>query len=194
MDMQKNEIVETPVTLEISSGLLSGEPVINSVKRIADLENVFSDEQARLQMAQDKMVYEVQAWLPEEDGTPGGLYFGTTIIYPGKVGEEYFMTRGHFHAKIDTGEYYWGIKGEGVLILMDTSRNVYAEHMKAGSLHYINRSVAHRVANVGNEPLIFNACWPSDAGHNYEEINKNGFASRIFDKGGTPTLIPINEI
>ena len=35
--------------------------------------------------------------------------------------------------------------------------------------------VAHRVANTGNSVLSFAACWPSDAGHNYEEIaNKAG--------------------
>jgi glucose-6-phosphate isomerase len=98
------------------------------------------------------------------------------------------MTRGHFHRKIDTGEYYWGIQGQGMLILMDEKRNVWAEKMKPGSLHYIKRAVAHRVANMGMEALVFNACWPSDAGHNYDEIAQNGFAARLVEDNGEAAL------
>ena len=98
------------------------------------------------------------------------------------------MTRGHFHVNIDTAEYYWGVKGNGVLILMDKSRNMWAEEIEEGSLHYIQRGVAHRVANIGNEELIFNACWGSDAGHNYEEIEKHGFAARLIEVDRKPFL------
>ncbi len=185
----QNEIIKNSlVNLDIYSGQLTGKPVIKSIKKIADLKNVFADEESRFTMQQDKPVYEVEVYLPEEEDTEGGLYFGTTIIHPGKVGSEYFMTRGHFHAKRDTAEYYWGMQGEGVLILMDSERNIWAEKMIPGSLHYINRALAHRVANTGASPLIFNACWPSDAGHNYEEIAQNGFAARLIEENSQPVL------
>ena len=35
--------------------------------------------------------------------------------------------------------------------------------------------VAHRVANIGYSVLSFAACWPSDAGHDYQVILENGF-------------------
>ena len=110
-------------------------------------------------------------------------------MYPGKVGQEYYMTKGHFHAERNTAEYYWGIKGEGMLILMDSERNIWMERIFPGSLHYIPGGVAHRVANIGNETLSFAACWPSNAGHNYEEIALNGFSARLMDINGTPQLI-----
>ena len=89
------------------------------------------------QMSPDTLLYEVTCHLPVEEGTPGGLYFGITRIYPGKVGDEYFMTKGHFHANMNRGEYYWGVEGEGRLIMMDQNRRVWSERMFPGSLHYI---------------------------------------------------------
>ena len=55
-------------------------------------------------------------------------------------------------------------------------------------LHYIPGGVAHRVANTGNSVLSFAACWPSDAGHNYEEIANKGFSARLVEVDGTPKL------
>ena len=79
-------------------------------------------------------------------------------------------------------------EGEGMLILMDRERNTWAERMMPGSLHYIPGGVAHRVANTGNSVLSFAACWPSDAGHNYEEIANKGFSARLVEVDGTPKL------
>ena len=75
-----------------------------------------------------------------------------------------------------------------MLILMDRERNTWAERMMPGSLHYILGGVAHRVANTGNSVLSFAACWPSDAGHNYEEIANKGFSARLVEVNGTPKL------
>jgi len=99
------------------------------------------------------------------------------------------MTRGHFHAFRDTAEYYWCVRGEGVLILMDGESSVWSEIMSPGSLHYIPGKVAHRVANTGNEELVFNACWPSEAGHDYDSIRNRGFLGRLLERGGNPELV-----
>ncbi|NJL38771.1 MAG: cupin domain-containing protein [Leptolyngbyaceae cyanobacterium SM1_4_3] len=137
----------------------------------------------------ETLAYSVQAYMPVAEGKSGGLFFGNSTVYPGKVGNEYFMTRGHFHALPDTGEYYWCISGEGALLLMDEQRATRAERMHPGSLHYIPGNIAHRVANTGKTPLVFNACWPSDAGHNYAEIARNGFSARLIDTDGKPNLV-----
>jgi glucose-6-phosphate isomerase len=106
-----------------------------------------------------------------------------------KVGDEYFMTKGHFHAKGDRGEYYWCIKGKGMLIFMDRNRNTWAEEMTPASLHYMPARVAHRTVNTGNEPMTFGACWPSDAGHDYGTILEEGFSARLLEVDGKPMLV-----
>ncbi len=176
-------------SLFFTEDLLIGEEVIKTYRRMSDLAGVFKDRHELEHIPSDTLIYEVYSHTPLKEGSPGGLYFGLTRIFPGKVGQEYFMTKGHFHAERYTSEYYWGIKGEGVLILMDSSRNIRAERMFPGSLHFIPGGVAHRVANTGNDLLAFAACWPSDAGHNYDEIALNGFSARLMDINGIPKLV-----
>lgn len=175
--------------LIFSSDNLIGEGVKKATRCLKDLDGIFYDQAAFQKMPQDRLVYEVSSYLPVKEGTSGGLYFGITYLYPGKVGNEYFMTKGHFHTNIDRAEFYWGLKGQGMLIMMDQQRNVWAEHMFPGSLHYIPGNIAHRVANIGSQLLSFAASWPSDAGHNYDEIAKNGFACRLLELNGIPNLI-----
>jgi glucose-6-phosphate isomerase, archaeal len=185
------KIIRSPVELSLEDYNLKGSPVINQHRKLKDLAGIFRDEKAFAKMDPEQTVYSVQAWLPVEEGTPGGLFFGTTNLMPGKVGNEFFMTKGHFHSLSDRAEFYWGVQGEGMLILMDRDCRIQAEKIFPGSLHYISSHVAHRVANTGNSTLIFGACWPSDAGHDYEEIARNGFSARLLDKDGQPVLIEV---
>jgi glucose-6-phosphate isomerase len=178
-------------TLDIAKGVFAGVGLITSSKTIGQLQHMFLDEKARQQMDQQQQVYRVQANLPVDEGTTGGLFMGTTWIKPGVVGNEYFMTHGHFHQLANRGEYYWGLEGKGVLLLMDEERNTGAVYMYPGSLHYIPAYTAHRVANIGDTELSFGACWPSDAGHNYDEIKERGFSKRLVNREGKPTLIDV---
>ena len=175
--------------MSLSTGLLSGSGVEEVSRSIADLPGVFADEEARAQLAQDTLVYRVQAFQPVREGTPGGLYWGTTVIQPGLVGEEYFMTKGHFHRLADRAEYYITASGEGALILMDTERRTRWESMSPGSVHYIPGHTAHRVANTGRDPFSFFACWPADAGHDYDTIARQGFSARLLRVNGRPALV-----
>ena len=175
-------------TIDLATGSLAGE-VTTSERRIADLAGLFADEAARAALPQDTIVYRVQMHDKEAEGTPGGLLFGTSFVYPGKVGDEYFMTKGHYHARRECGEYYWCIQGTGALILMDESGKCWFEPMQPGSLHYIPGYIAHRLANTGDTPLRVGACWPSDAGHDYASIAEHGFTARLMNVGGVPTLV-----
>lgn len=105
----------------------------NVSRTLGDLRGIFADVDAFSRMPQNMPAYEVSSFLPEQEGTPGGLYFGITYLHPGKVGNEYFMTKGHFHANIDRAEFCWGLEGEGMLILMDQLRRVWAERVFPGS-------------------------------------------------------------
>ena len=181
------EIRQTPFFF--TGGDIGGEGLLTSARTLADLKGVFADEAAFAAMDKSKVVYRVKSIEPDPQGTPGGLYMGITYLEPGKVGKEYFMTKGHFHLNPSSTEFYWGVSGEGMLILMDSQRNVWAEKMAPGTLHYIRAGIAHRVANTGNETLVFAASWPSDAGHDYGSILEKGFAARLLEVDGKPELV-----
>jgi glucose-6-phosphate isomerase len=163
------------------------------VKTVGQLEGIFANEEARLRMDPGTVVYRVQAWCPVAEGTEGALFWGTTVIESGQVDNEYFMTHGHFHAKPDRTEYYGTVEGQGALILMDENRNTRLEPMSPGSLHFIPPNTAHRVANTGTMPLRFVACWPSDAGHDYEAIRKHGFSARLLNINRGAMLVRSQE-
>lgn len=187
--MKHLKIQRSPVELDLRDFSLKGEPVISQQRVLKDIASIFLDQEALKNMPKETTVYQVQSWLPVAEGTPGGLFFGTSTILPGKVGNEYFMTKGHYHAKSDRAEFYWGVQGKGMLILMDQDRNTSAEEVYPGSLHYIGGDIAHRLANTGSENLIVGACWPSDAGHDYEQIATNGFSARLVEVDGKPELL-----
>ncbi|PTX64416.1 glucose-6-phosphate isomerase [Melghirimyces profundicolus] len=167
-----------------ATGNLEGKKVSKTVRKLKHLEGVFADEEAYSSMDPETVVYEVEVLEQEQPGKEGGLLFGTSYLYPGKVGDEYFMTKGHFHEKRDRAEYYWGIRGSGLLLLMDEQGVTTAEQVFPGSLHYVPGHIAHRLVNTGSEVLAVGACWPSDAGHDYGSIADRGFTARVKESGG----------
>jgi glucose-6-phosphate isomerase, archaeal len=182
-------VKRTPVEINLANYELSGTPVINQIRLLKDIAPIFRDQEALKIMPPEMLCYTVQLFFPVPEGTPGALGFGNTFIYSGKVGNEYIMTKGHFHAKGASSEFYWGVQGKGMLIIMDRERNTWAEEMYPGSLHYIGENIAHRVANTGDTTLIFGASWTSDAGHDYETIARDGFSARLLEIDGKPILV-----
>jgi glucose-6-phosphate isomerase len=178
------------VLVDFATARLSGPSVADTARTVGDLAGVFADAGAHAALPPDQVVYRVQIFAPVPEGTPGGLLWGNTVVEPGRVGDEYFMTKGHFHAERDRGEFYVTAAGEGALLLMDEARRTRWEPMRPGSVHYIPGHTAHRVANTGDAPLAFLACWPSDAGHDYAAIARDGFGARLLAVGGRPTLVP----
>jgi glucose-6-phosphate isomerase len=178
-----------PTMVEWASGHLSGEGIEVAVKTIGQLAGLFHDEPARRAMDPNTEVYRVHFWKPVPDGTTGGLFWGSTILQPGRVGDEYFMTHGHFHGVRDRAEFYATVKGAGALLFMDEGGPTWNQTMNPGTVHYIPGKVAHRVINTGNEPLVFLASWPSDAGHDYASIRTMGFTKRLVLRNGEPCLI-----
>lgn len=188
--MNHLEILRSPVVFGLTNFNLKGSPVNFQQRNLGEITSIFLDQEAVKILPSQTIVYQVQSWQPVAEGTSGGLFFGTSTIMPGKVGQEYFKTKGHFHAKSDCAEFYWCVQGKGVLILMDRDRNTWGEEVFPGSLHYIGKDIAHRLANTGDENLVVGACWPSDAGHDYDEIARNGFSARLIEIDGQPVLVP----
>lgn len=172
-----------------TSGTLGGEGVEESVKTLAQLPGIFQDEVAWRNMDPATEVYRVQFWKPVPDGTLGGLFWGATVLQPGRVGDEYFMTHGHFHHIRDRAEYYATIKGNGSLLLMDETGHTCSQPMAPGTVNYIPGNIAHRAVNTGDRPLVFLASWPSDAGYDYARIRVSGFSRRVVARNGAPCLV-----
>lgn len=181
--------LNTPVFLNWASGGMTGDPVQESFKSLQDLRRVFRDSSALSQMDSGREVYRVRWWSPVNAGTEGGLFWGVTTLNPGKVGDEYFMTHGHFHANRTRAEFYGTVSGTGMLVQMDAERKTWGEKMAPGSLHYVRGDNAHRIANIGDKPLIVWACWPTDAGYDYATIAEQGFGARLVEHDGKPVFV-----
>lgn len=168
---------------------LEGKNIDKLNRKIKDLSDIFYDKEAHAAIPADTIVYEVESYFPVAQDTEGGLFYGITYIHPGTVGDEYFMTKGHFHKVRNRAEYYCTLQGEGALILMDENHNTWAEKMVPGSIHYIPGHIAHRTVNTGDSILSFSAFWPSDAGHDYATISEQGFSKILVKQDGKPVLV-----
>jgi len=175
----------------LSLGLESGnlEPHTTLiVRRASSLRGAFADADAlEATIADgDPVVYEVRQYdVPEETGQ---LVTCTTVIRPGTVGGEYFMTKGHFHAQRDTGEVYVGLGGRGYLLLMTEDGTGAEMPMGRGTVAYVPPCWAHRTVNTGDEPFVFFAVYPGQAGHDYATIETAGFPQRVFATADGPVI------
>jgi glucose-6-phosphate isomerase len=138
--------------------------------------------------AEDAIVYRVyQIPVP---ATGSNLMSSTTVIEPGVIGLEYHMTKGHFHEVRDRAEIYVCLSGEGRLVMATESGRPAVEPMDRGTVNYIPGGWAHRSVNVGDEPLIFFAVYPADAGYDYGTIEREGFPVLVVAGEDRPEVIP----
>lgn len=152
-------------------------------RRLSDLKNYFQDKQAVKQMlsqGDDPKIYEVYE-IPQKP-VEGLMNVACTIIYPGKIGSEYYFTKGHFHKKETASEVYIGLKGKGIILIQDQRGETNYFTIEPDVLVYIPPRTAHRSVNVGDVELVFLAIYPSDAGHDYRSIEKRGFAKIVTEK------------
>lgn len=151
------------------------------VKRLSELRALFHDKQAfdiAVNERDDPVAYEVVEYKPDQSD----LFFGTTTMYPGDIGGEFYMTRGHFHERRDMGEVYYTQSGTGILLLESRDGISRVVEMKAGICAFIPPDWAHRSINTGDEPLVFVWVCNPNAGHDYGEILKRGMRKRVIKK------------
>lgn len=130
---------------------------------IGDLKDVFEDISYE---DPEKVVYTVSNMNAGKN--VGELLYGITAINAGNVNAEYFMTRGHFHEKMENAEVYFCISGNGYLLLKDESGKEWIEKFFRGSICYVPPRTAHRVINTDkSEKLVFLCVCGSDSGHDY---------------------------
>lgn len=159
-------------------------------RRLSDLRGLFADAAAEAALLADNpVIYHVYLGAHQPE-VPGQLSFSTTVIYPGKVGEEYFFTKGHYHALSDRAELYYGLRGEGYLLMQSRAGEVNAQRMIPGTAAFVPPHWGHRTVNVGTEPFAFLAVYPSDAGYDYAAIAEKGFAALVVERGGAAEIVP----
>nr|WP_318379187.1 glucose-6-phosphate isomerase family protein [uncultured Enterobacter sp.] len=165
-----------PPQVAWATGVLTNGSLIRKSTCLHQLEGVFADTLAFRQCDPERCVYDVEMF--NSPAADGALFVGVTHLYPGKVGNEYFMTRGHFHQRREQGEVYFGLRGSGVLLLQNEQGDARLEKVTPGSVHIIPGFTAHRLINTGAETLSALAVWPCSAGHDYTALS-GGFALRI---------------
>jgi glucose-6-phosphate isomerase len=169
------------------SGAIDGCPVVR--RHLSDLPGVFADEDAyrRLVESGNPLLYTVSTFdMPEGEGA---LHCGLGVIFPGMVGDEYFMTRGHLHARRVAAEFYVGLRGRGLMLLQkEDGTGEQAVDLLPQSLVYVPGGTAHRTVNTGSEPLAYLGVYPATAGHDYASIGN--FLSVVVAVDGRPTVIP----
>jgi glucose-6-phosphate isomerase len=162
------------------------------VKRyLADLRECFRDADAvdRALAQSNPLVYSVTAVEPQAG--EGDLHYGLGLIYPGRVGDEYFLTKGHLHTWRAAAELYIGLVGEGAMLLQDeTTGESCMIPLQTNSVVYVPGHTAHRTANTGEVPLIYLGVYAARAGHDYGAIAERNFRCVIVARNGKPYMLP----
>lgn len=154
------------------------------VKTLRDLAGVYEDEAAYAERLAkgDEVVYEVTDYKPSTD--PGDMIIGVTRMRPGKVGREYFVTRGHIHRKADRPEMYYGESGHGLMLLESPAGDIRTVEIRPRVMCYVPPYWIHRSVNVGPDDLVMTFAYPADSGQDYDIIVKaGGMRSRVVDDG-----------
>ena len=154
-------------------------------KTFGDLAGLYADHVAYDLMARSRagdIVYEVTEFRPND--TPGDLIFGITRMIPGKVGREYFLTRGHIHAKANRPELYYGQRGRGVMLLELPAGETRAVVIQPQAICYVPPCWIHRSVNTGPGDLVMMFAYPADSGQDYGIIARSaGMRMRVVEDG-----------
>jgi len=151
-------------------------------RRLSAMNGQFLDQPAYQAMLarEDTLVYEVyEVKRPEIEGE---LLMGISIVHPGKVGSEYFMTKGHFHTVLETAEVYYCLRGEGYMVMETPEGEACVEALAPGRVLYVPPCWAHRsVCTSRQEDLVTFFVYPGNAGHDYGTIEQKGFRKLVVD-------------
>jgi glucose-6-phosphate isomerase, archaeal len=162
---------------------------------LSDLRGCFIDAnsyEATLE-EDDPLVYSV-AGVEPADG-PGDLHFGVGRLMPGRIGDEYFMTKGHLHSWREAAEIYIGLSGEGVMLLEnELTGESRMLAIRPHGIVYVPGTAMHRTINTGNVPLVYLGIYPAKAGHDYGMIAARNFHNAVIERDGRPIMLERKQI
>ena len=160
-------------------------------RRLSDLRGVFAD-QAAYEAAlakEDSLVYTTYCVAPDQG--EGDMLYCIGRFMPGRVGAEFFMTKGHIHTWREAAEFYFGLSGEGAMLLEhDTTGENRLLPLHPNSAIYVPSHTAHRTFNTGNTPFTYLTVTLVRAGHDYEIIAARGnFRNVVIAGEGQPQMV-----
>ena len=162
-------------------------------RKLSDLSMMFQAKEIVKQVVEkdDPLIYEIFYYGFQTSLSDMAL--GVTRIQSGTIGGEYYMTKGHYHQAHDQPEIYFCVKGNGYLLLETRDGEFRAEKWTRGTISHIPPMWAHRVVNIGTEPLVFVATYHLAAGHEYEPVVKRGFLKRVIEENGKAVFMLNNQ-
>jgi glucose-6-phosphate isomerase len=169
-------------------GSLAG--ITPTERRLSGLCGCFADADAyAAALAQDDpVIYHIAAVAPAEGD--GQLHYAIATLMPGRIGAEYFLTKGHLHAWRAAAELYVGLCGEGLMLLEDEATgHTQVVPLTAHSLVYVPGFTAHRTINTGGVPLTYIGVYPAAAGHDYTAIAERNFRSVVVAVEDRPAVL-----
>lgn len=154
-------------------------------KSYRDLTGLYADSaafDAILAEKADQIAYEVTSYTP--GGKTSDMIMGVTRMEPGRVGREFFLTRGHIHANGDRPEVYYTLSGRGIMQMESPDGEVRLVEMGPQQICYVPPFWIHRSVNIGDEDLVMFFSYPADSGQDYGIIERsNGMRVRIMEDG-----------
>jgi glucose-6-phosphate isomerase, archaeal len=145
------------------------------------LDGIYADQPAFDRLAEtfgNAMAYRVDEARFTDQASD--LITGISALEPGKVGQEFFMTRGHLHQRADRPETYYCLAGHGILLLENLAGEIKAMEMRLGSLVYVPPFWVHRSVNVGDTVFATLFSYPADAGQDFEIVRQaKGFQQLV---------------
>ncbi|MFN8499131.1 MAG: glucose-6-phosphate isomerase [Anaerolineae bacterium] len=186
--MSAQTMAATVTDFDLKTGLSKTREPLR--RYLANMKGMFYDQVAYNEqlLRENVLIYEFfDMGVPDSEKE---VAYGTSITYPGKIGEEYFMTKGHFHTVIDTAEVYYCLSGHGYMLMENPEGEWEAQELTPGVAVYVPGRWAHRSVNVSpDEPLVTFFAFPGHAGHDYGTIETQGFRKLIVERDGQPTFI-----
>lgn len=182
--------IDYPISVQFDFDDGAFSPVkTTSDRHVSDLKMMFHDQDAVQQAlaAGDPLVYQI-LYHPFAT-SKSDMALGVSRIFAGKIGDEYYMTKGHIHERDDQPEIYFCVKGEGYLLLQTADGEFRAERWTPGTISHIPPMWAHRVVNTGSDMLVFVASYHLSAGHDYRLIEAKGFRQMVVERDGKPTFV-----
>jgi glucose-6-phosphate isomerase len=181
---------DTPYTFDLHGpDFIPGRYDNHIERRLSAMKGQYRDAAAfEAMLADNPLLYEVYELIRPHDA--GEILHGISIVHPGKVGDEYNMTKGHFHTVLETSEIYHCLKGQGYMVMETPEGEWSVAELRPGVVLYVLPRWAHRSVNTSpDEDLITFFAYPGNAGHDYGTIEQQGFRKLVVEQDGRPAIV-----
>lgn len=151
---------------------------LKTSRTLSQMKTLFTDTDAveRMLAVDDPVLYDVYELPHPNDETD--LLVNITVLYAGRVGDDFYMTKGHFHREPDTAEAVIGISGGGEMLVQNRAGVLKRLPVLPGYISYAGGGWGHRVINTGTDKLVFFAVSGANIVHDYETAARLNFKAR----------------